>query len=68
MKVTREEKFTPITIVLETKEEADIMWHLLNMPTSPVQNNADQYGFKISYSNHSSMFESYNLNHDARKS
>lgn len=30
MKVTREEGFKPITIVLETKEEADAIWNKLN--------------------------------------
>lgn len=30
MKVTREEGFTPITIVLETKEEALLFWNKLN--------------------------------------
>ena len=32
MKVTREEGFKPITIVLETKEEAATMYHALNNP------------------------------------
>lgn len=32
MKATREkEEFKPITIVIETKDEADYFWHLLNV-------------------------------------
>jgi len=32
MRVTRKEvDFKPITITLETKEEADYIWHLLNV-------------------------------------
>lgn len=30
MKVTRNKTFSPITIVLETKEEAEMLWHLTN--------------------------------------
>jgi len=31
MRVERqEEKFVPITITLETGEEADLMWHMMN--------------------------------------
>ena len=30
MKITKGEEFTPITIVLETKDEADWMWLRLN--------------------------------------
>jgi len=30
MKVTQEKEFNPITITLESEEEADILWHVLN--------------------------------------
>ena len=31
MRVERqEEKFVPMTITLETREEADLMWHMMN--------------------------------------
>lgn len=34
MKVeTKETDFSPVTITLETKEEASFMWHLFNMDT-----------------------------------
>lgn len=40
MKVTREQKeFKPITIVIETKAEADYFWHLLNVG-NPFENYA----------------------------
>lgn len=43
MKVTKEEDgFKPITIVLETKEEADVMWLCLNVAESTLQ---DLYGY-----------------------
>ena len=31
MKVEQEKKFEPITIILETKDEATILWHRLNV-------------------------------------
>lgn len=34
MKITREEKFTPITIVLETEEEAQVLKTLCGIITS----------------------------------
>jgi hypothetical protein len=31
MKVFKSEEFKPITIILETEEEADMLWHILNV-------------------------------------
>jgi hypothetical protein len=31
MKVERKETFEPVTITLESQEECEIIWHLLNM-------------------------------------
>ena len=35
MKVIREgfKKFLPITILIETEQEAEVLWHYLNMPS-----------------------------------
>jgi DNA transposition AAA+ family ATPase len=30
MKIKREIEFTPITIILESEQEADNLWHILN--------------------------------------
>lgn len=37
MKVERQTDFQPITITLESQQEADLLWHLLNMPTKIVE-------------------------------
>lgn len=44
MKVEQEgTRFAPITITLETKEEADIMWALLNAPIPDIVKNSKNY-------------------------
>lgn len=49
MKVTQEKGgFAPITIVLETEEEADYMWHKLNCSRG-FSNYAAEYGYTCPY-------------------
>ena len=43
MKVTRSESFTPITIVIETAEEANMLLHRLDMDTAEVAKSQGSY-------------------------
>ena len=53
MKVTKDSGFQPITIVLETEEEATYMWACLNVSGNVVQDQnrrltlADRVGLKL---------------------
>ena len=50
MKVAEKGTFTPLTIVLETLEEAEYLWHLLNCPLSKTFNDyASWRGYQIDY-------------------
>jgi len=54
MKVERPEcRFKPITIILETREEANLIWHLLNNSVNkPLKDYAEELGresFTINY-------------------
>ena len=35
MKVTQKENYSPITIVLDTEKEANVMWHMANHSIRP---------------------------------
>jgi uncharacterized metal-binding protein len=71
MKVTKEQpptKFEPITIVLETEEEAELMWAMLNI--SPVDFDAccKRCGVKVRYSETKrNMFLNFNDLFTAKK-
>ncbi len=60
MKVTKRNTFEPITIVLETKEEADLMFHLLNCPSARSMQDYVNYDINIKLA----MFASYVIVYD----
>lgn len=50
MKVKKEEikAFTPITIILETEKEAEIMWYRLNKPSGELKcTDEDNVNYKM---------------------
>ena len=48
MKVTKSSKFEPITIVLETEEEAIAMWHRLNVQPDVIITNSNRTDYVFS--------------------
>lgn len=63
MKVTRgNEKFEPIVITIESEEEAELFWHILNNPFPNVEESAkDVYNIEgLSSNNHQSFWKKFN--------
>lgn len=59
MKVTRNEKFSPITIVIETEEEAENLWHRFNC-NGDIGNYAAARGWDRLNDSYIPMFDAIN--------
>ena len=56
--------FEPITITIETKAEADMLWHLLNNAYAcSMKNYSEQLDYNFSMGLHESMWRIFNNVH-----
>lgn len=67
MKVEGKEEFSPITITLETKEEAILMWGALNIKNDELLDALSELEYKHTCKTTYSMFCSFNRVFDPRK-
>jgi len=67
MKVTRNKEFTPITITLETEEEAIAMWAKLALSSNKAVEEASRDGVKTDYETCFRLFTNFDEVFDPRK-
>lgn len=61
MKVSKEEaKFKPITLTIETLEEVQLIWHLLNTSTSTIAKRAEGHRIPCPNKDTYGMWKAYN--------
>ena len=59
-----EHKFAPITIILETEEEAELMWHKLNLSHDILKFQTERWDYKLPNNSRSisqEMWEVFNV-------